>query len=347
MRQQKLGRSDINVSEICLGSMTWGTQNDYTEASAQIDRAWEQGVNFIDTAELYPTTPLSAETQGDTEAIIGRYMKERECRDQFVIATKVGGPGIAHLRGGRNINSASITEALEGSLKRLQTDYVDLYQIHWPNRGHYHFRKNWNYEPKVSGRDQNDSEIIDILRALDRQIKAGKIRAVGLSNETAWGTASFLRLAEAHNLPRMVSIQNEYSLLCRWFDLDLAELALNEGLVLLSYSPLAAGILSGKYLNNTVPQGSRASIKPGLDGRLTEFADPPVQAYAKIAAGHGMRTEQMALAFCLQRPFMGSVIIGATSLEQLDIALASHEIQLTKPVLEEIQKTYRRFPAPL
>ena len=170
---------------------------------------------------------------------------------------------------------------------------------------------------------------------------------MGLSNETAWGTASFLRLAEAHNLPRMVSIQNEYSLLCRWFDLDLAELALNEGLVLLSYSPLAAGILSGKYLNNTVPQGSRASIKPGLDGRLTEFTDPPVQAYAKIADEHGMRTEQMALAFCLQRPFMGSVIIGATSLEQLDIALASHEIQLTKPVLEEIQKTYRRFPAPL
>ncbi|MFP6713555.1 MAG: aldo/keto reductase [Alphaproteobacteria bacterium] len=347
MRQRKLGQSDITVSEICLGSMTWGTQNDYTEASAQINFASERGVNFIDTAELYPTIPLSAETQGDTEAIIGRYMKEKNCRDKFIIATKIGGPGIAHLRSGEKITPTSITKALEGSLKRLQTDYVDLYQLHWPNRGHYHFRKNWNYEPKVCGGCENDNETLEILAALDHHIKAGNIRAIGLSNETAWGTATFLRLAESRGLPRMVSIQNEYSLLCRWFDLDLAELAVNENIGLLSYSPLATGILSGKYLNSAVPKGSRASIKPGLDGRLTQFTDPPVQAYLDIAAQHRLRPEQMALAFCLQRPFIGSVIIGATSLEQLDIALGSSEIKLTKGILDDIQKVYRHYPAPL
>ena len=347
MRQRKLGESDITVSEICLGSMTWGTQNDYTEASAQINFASERGVNFIDTAELYPTTPLSAETQGDTEAIIGRYMKENNCREKFIIATKVGGPGIAHLRDGEKITPTSITKALEGSLKRLQTDYVDLYQLHWPNRGHYHFRKNWNYEPKKCSRRENDDETVGILTALDHHIKAGKIRAIGLSNETAWGTATFVRLAESHGLPRMASIQNEYSLLCRWFDLDLAELAVNENIALLSYSPLAAGILSGKYLNSAVPEGSRAGIKPGLDGRLTPLTDPPVQAYLDIASQHGFRPEQMALAFCVQRPFMGSVIVGATSLNQLDIALSSSEIKLTKDILDDIQKIYRRYPAPL
>ena len=347
MRQRKLGGSDISVSEICLGSMTWGTQNDYAEASAQIDLAFERGVNFIDTAELYPTTPLSAETQGDTETIIGRYMKEKNCREKFVIATKIGGSGIAHLRNGAKITSAAITEALEGSLQRLQTDYIDLYQLHWPNRGHYHFRKNWDYEPKVCDVSENDSETLGILTTLDDHIKAGKIRAVGLSNETAWGTAAFLRLAELHALPRMVTIQNEYSLLCRWFDLDLAEVAINENVGLLCYTPLAAGILSGKYLNGALPKNSRASIKPGLDGRLTEYTDPPVREYLDIAERHNLRPEQMAVAFCLQRPFTSSVIIGATSLEQLDIALRSSDIKLTEIVLSDIKKVHRRYPAPL
>ena len=347
MRYRNLGSSEINVSEICLGSMTWGTQNNYSEAKDQIKLALDGGVNFIDTAELYPTTPASAATKGDTEAIIGRYIKEENNRNQLVLATKIAGPGMDYLRGGEKITQKTITEALEDSLQRLETDYIDLYQLHWPNRGHYHFRKNWQYEPKICNREENDDEIVGILTTLYDHIKAGKIRAVGLSNETAWGTAAFLRIAEANDLPRVVSIQNEYSLLCRWFDLDLAELALNENIGLLAYSPLAAGILSGKYLDGIVPAGSRASIKPGLDGRLSEHIDAPVREYMHVADKYGISAAQIALAFCLRRRFMGSVIIGATSIEQLQLALASTEINLSEELLDDIQGIYRRYPAPI
>ena len=347
MRYNTLGETSIEVSEICLGSMTWGTQNSYADAKAQIDLATERGINFIDTAELYPTTPLSAETQGKTEAIIGKYINERRCRHDLVLATKVAGSGVSHIRNGSKISPHTITEALEKSLTRLRTDYIDLYQLHWPNRGHYHFRKSWHYNPDPIDRPAHDEETRDILDTLQKHVEAGKIRNIGLSNETAWGTSSFLEIAASKTLPRVVSIQNEYSLICRWFDLDLAELSLNEKVGLLAYSPLAAGILTGKYLNGRVPDGSRASIKPGLDGRLTEHLNLPVQSYVKLADSLEIAPEQMALSFCLSRPFMTSVIIGATTQEQLKSALASTEIKLSDNTLREIQNIYRQYPAPM
>lgn len=347
MRYNTLGETNIKVSEICLGSMTWGTQNNYAEARAQIDLAIECGVNFIDTAELYPTTPLSAETHGQTEVIIGEYINERKCRHDLVLATKVAGSGVSHIRNGDKISRDTITKALEQSLTRLQTDYIDLYQLHWPNRGHYHFRKNWHYNPTPIDRSTHDAEVAEILGTLQKHVDAGKIRTIGLSNETAWGTSAFLRISEPKTLPRIVSIQNEYSLICRWFDLDLAELSLNEKVGLLAYSPLAAGILTGKYLNGKIPEGSRATIKPGLDGRLTEHLNLPVQSYVNLAESLEIAPAQMALSFCLARPFMTSVIIGATTQEQLKSALTSTEIRLNDDTLREIQNIYRQYPAPM
>ena len=347
MRYNALGETNIKVSEICLGSMTWGTQNSYAEGRTQIDLATESGVNFIDTAELYPTTPLSAETHGQTEAIIGEYINERKCRHDLVLATKVAGSGVSHIRNGDKIGRDTITKALEQSLTRLQTDYIDLYQLHWPNRGHYHFRKSWHYNPTPIDRSSHDSEVAEILETLQKHVDAGKIRNIGLSNETAWGTSTFLQISGSKTLPRIVSIQNEYSLICRWFDLDLAELSLNEKVGLLAYSPLAAGILTGKYLNGKIPEGSRATIKPGLDGRLTEHLNLPVQSYVSLAESLGIAPEQMALSFCLARPFMASVIIGATTQDQLKSALASTEIKLSDNTLSEIQNIYRQYPAPM
>ena len=347
MRHHKLGNTGISVSEICLGSMTWGTQNDFSDARTQINMAVEHGVNFVDTAELYPTTPLSEATQGETEAIIGKYMAEQKCRKDLIVATKVGGSGISHLRNGSKITPETISQALDQSLTRLKTDYIDLYQLHWPNRGHYHFRKNWNYNPGAIDVTAHDQEVSDILGTLQNHIDQGKIRAIGLSNETAWGAASFLKMSMSKNLPRVVSIQNEYSLLCRWFDLDLAELSIYEEVGLLAYSPLAAGMLTGKYLGRKIPQGSRASIKPGLDGRLTKHVEPAVQGYIDIAATLEVPPEQLALAFCLSRPFMTSVIIGATTAHQLKSALHSTEIKLDDTTLEDIQNIYRQYPAPM
>ena len=260
MRFNQLGRTGIKVSEICLGTMTWGSQNTEAEAHEQMDYALDQGVNFFDTAELYPTTPVSAETQGDTERIIGTWLKARCNRDRVVVATKISGPGRSYIRGGRPINRQEIEAALDLSLKRLDTDYVDLYQLHWPNRGHYHFRQLWTYHPeKQPSKAEVTDNLLEILRALDDAVKAGKIRAVGLSNETAWGTMQFLHLAEQYGLPRVASVQNEYNLLYRPHDADFAELTHHENVGLLAYSPLAAGLLTGKYLRGFSHHGERRS----------------------------------------------------------------------------------------
>jgi aryl-alcohol dehydrogenase-like predicted oxidoreductase len=236
MRYNTLGRTGIKVSEICLGTMTWGSQNTPTEAHGQLDYAFELGVNFIDTAELYPTTPLAAETYGNTERIIGDWLAARGRRDDVVLATKVAGSGRPYIRNGGPITPEGIDAAIDASLKRLKTDYVDLYQVHWPNRGHYHFRNAWSYDPSKQDKAHVAADLNAILDKLGDVVKAGKVRAIGLSNDTAWGTMKMLDLSEKHGLPRIASIQNEYNLLYRAYDLDLAELSHHEDVGLLAYS---------------------------------------------------------------------------------------------------------------
>lgn len=348
MKLNKLGRTDISVSEICLGSMTWGSQNNEAEAFEQLDYAADAGVNFIDTAELYPTTPLSADTQGDTERFIGNWMAARANRDKIVLATKITGPGRSYIRSGVPIDRHEVEKAIDLSLQRLQTDYIDLYQLHWPNRGHYHFRQAWNYKPEKQAPTADVlANIHEILEALDVAVKAGKIRAIGLSNETTWGTMQFLKLAEQHGLPRVASVQNEYNLLYRPHDLDFAEVSHHEDVGLLSYSPLAAGLLSGKYLDGNRPAGSRASINADLGGRFQPLQEPAVRAYVEIARKHGLDPSAMALAWCLTKPFMTSVIIGATSMEQLKIDISAKDIELSRDVLKEIQAVIRMYPMPI
>ena len=346
MDYRPLGRTGIEVSNFCLGSMTWGTQNTEAEGHAQIDAALDAGINLIDTAEMYPTTPLSAQTQGRTEEIIGSWIARSGRRDDVVIATKIVGEGYRPVRGGAPISPETIPEAVEGSLRRLRTDHIDLYQLHWPNRGSYHFRKWHAFDP--SGQSGSASEdIAACLEALDALVKAGKVRAVGLSNESAWGTMRFLSLAEANGWPRVASIQNEYSLLCRHYDLDLAELTHHEDVGLLAWSPLAAGLLTGKYLDGAVPEGSRKAVNGGLGGRDTERVDAPVRAYLALAREHGLDPVHLALAFCAAQPFMTSVIFGATTPEQLSTALGAADVTLTEEVMEGIHDIHRRHPVPM
>jgi aryl-alcohol dehydrogenase-like predicted oxidoreductase len=347
MKYQNLGRTGISVSNICLGTMTWGTQNSEAEAHEQMDYAVEKGVNFFDTAELYPVTPLSAETQGRTEEHIGTWFEKTGKRRDIVLATKVAGAGRAYLREGQGADAANIRLALDASLKRLKTDYIDLYQVHWPNRGHFHFRQSWGYNPFTQDRDKAIANISDILETLGECVKAGKIRAIGLSNETSWGTQKFLSLAEQKGLPRVASLQNEYNLLYRHFDLDLAELAHYEDVGLLAYSPLAAGLLTGKYLGGVKPEGSRAAINGDLGGRLQPLQEPAVKAYVEIAAKHELNPSAMAIAFCLTRPFMASAIIGATTMEQLKIDLSAADLLLSAEVLAEIEAVHRQYPMPI
>ena len=347
MKYNTLGRTDIAVPEICLGTMTWASQNSEAEAHAQMDYALEQGINFFDTAELYPTTPPSSETYGQTEEFIGSWFRKSGKRDEVILASKVAGPGRAYIRGGRKMEPDGIREALEMSLKRLKTDYIDLYQVHWPNREHYHFRGAWGYDATKNDAAEAADDILAILETLDEVVKQGKVRAIGLSNETAWGTQKYLTLSEARGLPRVATIQNEYNLLYRHFDLDLAELSHFEDVGLLAYSPLAAGLLTGKYLEGNLPAGSRATIMHGLGGRLQPRQEKPVAAYIDIARRHGLDPAQMALAFCLTRPFMASVIIGATTMEQLETAINSRDIILSEEVMKEIAETHRDYPMPI
>lgn len=347
MRYNQLGRTGIKVSELCLGSMTWGSQNTQAEANAQLDYSLEQGINFIDTAEMYPTTPRRSETTGLTEEIIGNWISARSDRDQIILASKVTGEGNKDIRNGARVTGAVLRESLEGSLTRLKTDYVDLFQLHWPNRGSYHFRKYWTYDPRDNACENMDQEIADILGEVSLLQKEGKLREFGLSNESAWGTMKFLQASETHGLPRIVSMQNEYSLICRIYDLDMAEVSFNENVGLLAFSPLAAGALSGKYLDGNIPQGSRLSIQDGLNGRYNEAAVDAIKAYSQVAENQAISLTQMSLAFCLTRPFMTSVIIGATSMEQLRENIGSVELVLSDDLMADIQKVYRAHPRPM
>jgi len=347
MKYNTLGRTGITVSEICLGTMTWGTQNSEAEAHEQMDYAVSQGVNFFDTAELYPVTPAGPETMGLTEDYIGTWLKKSGKRNEIVVATKVAGPGRPYIRGGTPAGPKTMREALETSLKRLQTDHVDLYQMHWPNRGHYHFRQAWTYDPSHQDTSATVEDLAAILETLGAFVKEGKVRAIGLSNDTAWGTMKMLALAEKHGLPRIASLQNEYNFLYRAFDLDLAEVSHHENVGLLAYSPLAAGLLSGKYLNGANPEGSRLSINGDLGGRYTEYQEPAIQAYATLAREHNLDLAQMQLAFSLTRPFMTSVIIGATSMEQLKTNIGAKDVVLSADVLQGIARLHKMYPAPI
>jgi len=346
MEYRRLGRSDIEVSVICLGSMTWGTQNSEAEGHAQIDYALDHGVNFIDTAELYPSNPMSAETTGRTEEIIGSWFRASGKRHRVILASKVAGAGNRNVQDGIDIGPQKILASVEGSLARLQTDYIDLYQLHWPNRGSYHFRQNWHYDPSRQDTRQTLDHVHATLECLGDLVRAGKIRQIGLSNETCWGTMQFLRIAETGGYPRVASIQNEYSLLYRSHDLDLAELSHHEQVGLLPYSPLACGLLTGKYRNGARPCGSRLTINSDLYGRVHDGVWPIVDAYVSIAHRHGIDPAQMAIAFCNQRPFVTSSIIGATSIEQLANNLGAADLRLGAEVLEDIQRVYRRHPVP-
>ncbi len=347
MKFRNLGRADVAISQICLGSMTWGTQNTEQEGHEQMDYAVAHGINFIDTAEIYPTTPMSAEKIGRTEQIIGTWFRNSGQRDKIILGSKVPGVGMQWVQEGIPITPEKIRTSIHGSLKRLQTDYIDLYQLHWPNRGSYHFRQAWSYDPSDQNLQKTRDEIIAILTEMQSLIDAGKIRHIGLSNESCWGTSQFLQIAEEHNLPRVVSIQNEYSLMHRSFDLDLAELSHNENVGLLAYSPLSAGILTGKYNHGKIPANSRRSMNSDLYGRYTEHSIPAMHAYVEVAHKHSLDPSQMALAFCMTRPFMASVIIGATSINQLKTNVAAVNVELNAEVMDDILKVHRTYPAPV
>lgn len=345
MQLKTLGRTDLKVTDICLGTMTWGSQNTEAEGHAQIARARDAGITFMDTAELY-AVPGSPETSGRTEEIIGNWFATHKDRDRWVLASKIAGGGASFIRNGRRADGASIREAVEGSLKRLRTDYIDLYQIHWASRGHYHFEGYWSYTPE--GQDTADvlANLLDMLETLGDLVKAGKIRHVGVSNETTWGIAQWLRIAEQQGLPRLVSVQNEYSLLRRMFDHDLAELSHHEQVGLLAYSPLAGGLLTGKYQGDATPSGSRRDYQKGF-WRYNEWSDAATRDYHALARAHGLDPVHMALAFVRSRPFVTSTIIGATSIDQLRHDLGALEVTLTPEVLAGIDAIHRRNPRPL
>ncbi|MGR3366926.1 MAG: aldo/keto reductase [Sagittula sp.] len=347
MKMNPLGRSGLMVSELCLGTMTYGNQTPKEEAHAQIDCALDAGINFMDTAEMYPVNPVRKETVGLTEAVIGEWFEKTGRRGDWILATKHSGEG-SLARDGAPISSKSIRQTLEGSLKRLKTDYVDLYQFHWPNRGSYMFRKNWQYDPSQSGwtREQVVQDMEDCLGALQAEVDRGTIRAFGLSNESAWGTQMWLDTAARIGGPKVVSVQNEYSLLCRLADTDLAELMAYEDVGLLPFSPLGAGFLTGKYQDGRVPEGSRMSLNETMGGRTGDRVFTAVDAYLEVARRFGLDPARMALAWSARRPFVTSSIFGATTLAQLESLLPAMDLDLGEDVLQALDETHRAHPMP-
>ncbi len=344
MEYRPLGRSDLNVSAICLGTMTWGQQNTEQEAHQQLDYALEKGINFIDTAELYPVPP-KADTQGRTESHIGSWLAKRGNRKDVILASKVTGrSGMDWFRGGETrLDRRQMTTALEASLKRLQTDYLDLYQLHWPDRkANYFGQLGYVHDP---GDDSIALE--DQLEVLDSMVQSGKVRHVGVSNETPWGTAKFLALADERGWPRMVSIQNPYSLLNRSFEVGLAEIAIREQCGLLAYSPLGFGVLSGKYLEGDPPSDARLTLFGDIFTRYTnDRAVAATRDYVAISRDNGLDPAQMALAYVNSRPFVTSNIVGATSMAQLAANIASIEVTLSERVLGAIEAVHGQNPDP-
>ena len=344
MQHRPLGRTGIDVSVLCLGTMTFGEQNTEAQAHDQLDRALAAGIDFIDTAEMYPVPPR-AETQGLTESYIGNWVAARRCRDRVILATKVAGPGdwINWLRGGgHRLDRRNIEAALEASLRRLRTDYVDLYQIHWPDRETNFFGK-LGFSP---AEEDQSVPLLETLEVLGDLVKAGKVRAVGVSNETPWGLMRYLALAEQQGLPRMASIQNPYSLLNRSFEIGLAEVAIREECGLLAYSPLGFGVLSGKYLGGQRPAGARLTLFERFNRYSNPESDRATAQYVKLAHRHGLDPAQMALAWVTSRPFTTSNIIGATTPAQLGDNIRSVELRLSDELIAEIEAIHQSQPNP-
>lgn len=348
MQYRKLGNTDLDVSVIGLGTMTWGEQNSEADAHAQLDYALSRGINLVDVAEMYPVPPR-AETQGRTEEYIGTWLAKTGRRNEIVLASKAAGPlshmhQMNYIRGGNtHFDRANLTEALENSLRRLQTDYLDLYQLHWPGRTTNTFgRLNYPHLP-----DNSTVEIAETLHVLADFVRAGKIRHIGLSNETPWGVAQFLHLSETLGLPKIATIQNPYSLLNRIYEIGLAEFSAREGVGLLAYSPLAFGMLTGKYANGARPAAGRLT----LFERFSRYTTNPqswlaTDAYVQLAADHGLTPVQLALGFVNTRPFVSSNLIGATTLAQLEENINTHDVTLSDAVLDEIEAIFVRHPNP-
>lgn len=347
MEYRKLGHTDIEVSLIGLGTMTWGEQNTEAEAHEQLDYALSRGVNLVDTAEMYPVPPRP-ETQGRTETYIGTWLARTKRRHDIVLASKAVGPSTdpkrpSHIRGGQaRLDRKNLTEALDASLRRLQTDYLDLYQLHWPDRTTMtfgHSRYPWK-------KDDYTVPIEETLEVLDEFVKAGKVRHVGVSNETPWGVAQYLKFAETRGLPRIVSIQNPYNLLNRSYEIGLSEFSHLDGVGLLAYSPLGMGVLTGKYLNGAKPEGARLT----LFSRFQRYSNPQAQTaaaeYVQLARDHGLSPAAMALAFVNRQPFVTSNLIGATSMDQLKENIDSVEVGLSQELLDSIEAIHQRYPNP-
>ena len=343
MEYTNLPNTDIKVSKICLGTMTWGNQNNEDEGFAQMDYALDRGVNFIDTAELYPV-PASKETQGRTSEIIGNWLKVRKTRDQVIIASKVAGPGdyTAHIRK-TGFGGTSIQDAIELELKRLQTDYIDLYQLHWPER---HTNTFGVRDFKPSPNDPWSDNFNEVLHELNKLVNAGKIRAYGLSNEKGWGSMRYIEEVRKDNLPKISTIQNAYSLLNRVFEGDLAEISLREHMGLLAYSPLAFGVLSGKYIRGTAADNARLKLFPRFARYSSVQSTEATKAYLALAEDLGMSLTTLSLAFVNQRPFVTSNIIGATTLEQLEENINSIETKLCEDTLAKINEIHAKIPNP-
>jgi len=343
MKYTTLPKTDIKVSKICLGTMTWGNQNTQDEGFAQMDMALDKGVNFFDTAELYPV-PAEAKTYAETERIIGNWFKKSGNRDKVVLATKIAGPGdyTAHIRT-NGFSKEALNNAVEQSLKRLKTDYIDLYQLHWPERDTNTFgQRDYVHNPNDSWEDNFQ----EVLENLDQLVKSGKIRQVGLSNEKAWGTMRYLEESKIHDLPRMITIQNAYSLLNRSFEGDLAEVSHREDIGLLAYSPMAFGVLSGKYIKGNAADNARLKLFPRFSRYSNDDCTEATRRYLKIAEDHDLTLAQMALAFVTDRPFMTGNIIGATSLEQLEENIDSVNISLSDDILKKIDEVHASIPNP-
>jgi aryl-alcohol dehydrogenase-like predicted oxidoreductase len=342
LKLRQLGDSELQVSTVCLGTMTWGEQNTESQAHEQMDFAVAQGINFFDAAEMYPVPPR-AETQGRTEQYIGSWLKARGARDRIVLATKVTGPAeFPWIRGGPRLDHKSVIAACETSLKRLQTDRIDLYQVHWPER-------QTNFFGKLGFRPAEDARAVAIeetLGALAELQKAGKIRYAGISNETPWGTMEYLRLHREKGWPRVVSIQNPYNLLNRSFEIGLAEFAHRENVGLLAYSPLAFGVLSGKYLDGARPPRTRLTLFSRFHRYTGAEADAATREYAELASRSGLDVAQMALAFIGMQPFVAATIIGQTTMEQLRANIAGAQLQLSEDVVLQIEKIHRRHTIP-